>query len=154
RTLLQEHVQAEQAGIPPPPSLMEPIVPVAPASTPPPPAAEANARPLLPVRVEVREPSRRSLSLTRSASSHSTSRRAPTDDAPSWLKGAAVDAPAVPSAAAAKLGVPFGAHIRARLKSNLDSRTVGDGLVEAVLLRPHVERGQAVLPSRTMLYGR
>jgi hypothetical protein len=50
--------------------------------------------------------------------------------------------------------VPFGAHIRARLKSDLDSRTVGDGLVEAVLVRPHVQRGAAVLPSRTMLYGR
>jgi len=151
RTLLQEYVRAEPPGAPPPPLLVTSAAPAAPALTSPLASPEAHARPPLPVQVEVREPPRRPPSLARS--SHATTRKAPTD-APSWLKGAIVDAPAVPSAAPAKLGVPFGAHIRARLKSDLDSRTVEVGLVEAVLLRPHVQRGAAVLPSRTMLYGR
>ena len=52
-----------------------------------------------------------------------------------------------------KLGVPFGTHLRARLATNLDSRTIGDGPVEATLMRPFLRDGQAVLPSKTMLYG-
>src|SRR5262249_5556328 len=52
-----------------------------------------------------------------------------------------------------KLGVPFGTHLRARLATNLDSRTIGEGLVEATLIRPFFRERDAVLPSKTMLYG-
>jgi hypothetical protein len=48
----------------------------------------------------------------------------------------------------------MGAHIRARLLSNLDSRTIGGGPVEAVLPVPFVVRGRVVLPARTLLFGR
>jgi len=52
-----------------------------------------------------------------------------------------------------KLGVPFGTHLRAKLATNLDSRTIGDGLVEATLIRPFFKDGETILPSKTMLYG-
>ena len=50
-------------------------------------------------------------------------------------------------------GVPFGAHIPARLLTNLDTRTIANGPVEALLHVPYVVRGQVVLPTRTMVYG-
>jgi hypothetical protein len=50
-------------------------------------------------------------------------------------------------------GVPFGAHIQARLITNLDTRTIANGPVEALLAVPYVVRGQVVLPTRTMVYG-
>jgi hypothetical protein len=53
-----------------------------------------------------------------------------------------------------KLGIPMGTHIRAKLLSNLDSRTIGAGPVEAVLALPFVLRGAVVLPARTLLYGK
>ena len=60
----------------------------------------------------------------------------------------------VASIAPKKFGVPMGAKIRARLLTNLDSRGLADGPVEAVLARPFVQRGEVVFPSHTMLYGR
>jgi hypothetical protein len=53
-----------------------------------------------------------------------------------------------------KFGIAMGTHIRARLLSSLDSRTIGSGVVEAVLTQPLILRGEVVLPARTMLYGR
>ncbi len=53
-----------------------------------------------------------------------------------------------------KFGIPMGTHIRAKLLSNLDSRTIGAGPVEAALALPFVLRGTVALPARTMLYGR
>jgi len=50
-------------------------------------------------------------------------------------------------------GVAFGAHIQARLLTNLDTRTIGNGPVEALLPAPYVVRGLVVLPTRTMVYG-
>ncbi len=50
-------------------------------------------------------------------------------------------------------GIAFGAHIQARLLTNLDTRTIGNGPVEALLPIPHVVRGSVVLPTRTMVYG-
>jgi eukaryotic-like serine/threonine-protein kinase len=50
-------------------------------------------------------------------------------------------------------GVPYGSHIRARLLSNLDTRTIGSGPVEAILDVPHIVRGEIVLPVRTLVYG-
>ncbi len=50
-------------------------------------------------------------------------------------------------------GVAYGAHVQARLLTNLDSRTIGSGPVEAMLHVPYVVRGQVVLPTRTMVYG-
>jgi hypothetical protein len=49
--------------------------------------------------------------------------------------------------------VPYGSHVRAKLLSNLDTRTIGSGPVEAVLDVPHVVRGEIVLPVRTLAYG-
>ncbi len=51
------------------------------------------------------------------------------------------------------LGVPLGAHMRAKLLTNLDSRTIGVGPVEAELTAPVVVRGEIVLPARTRAYG-
>jgi hypothetical protein len=51
------------------------------------------------------------------------------------------------------LGAAFGAHIQARLLTNLDTRTIANGPVEALLHVPYVVRGQVVLPTRTMVYG-
>lgn len=73
---------------------------------------------------------------------------------PSWIKGVTLAksetaAPAAPK----KVGVPFGAHVRARLKSNIDSRTATSGIVEARLLRPYVLAHETLLPVGTMLYG-
>jgi len=59
---------------------------------------------------------------------------------------------AVPGRAAPR-GVVFGSHIQARLLTNLDTRTIGNGPVEALLPVPFVVRGQVILPSRTMVYG-
>lgn len=50
-------------------------------------------------------------------------------------------------------GVAYGAHVQARLLTNLDSRTIASGPVEAMLHVPYVVRGQVVLPTRTMVYG-
>lgn len=78
----------------------------------------------------------------------------PAPSGPAWLKGGESVEPADPKAnPLAPLGGAFGGHIRAVLKSNLDSRTVGVGVVEAMLTRPYISRGNIVLPSRTMLYG-
>jgi serine/threonine protein kinase len=52
-----------------------------------------------------------------------------------------------------RFGIAMGTHIRARLQSNLDSRTIGAGVVEAVLTQPLILRGEIALPARTMLYG-
>jgi serine/threonine protein kinase len=71
---------------------------------------------------------------------------------PSWLLRASRPSPAKPDAGQL-LGVPLGAHIPARLVTNLDSRTVADGPTEATLTRPFFVAGDLVLPSRTMLYG-
>ena len=78
----------------------------------------------------------------------------PKPEGPAWLKSGQVVAAAAPAKDDGRMGIPMGAHIRARLKSNLDSRTIANGPVEAVLLRPYVQSGTVVLPSHTMLYGR
>lgn len=81
----------------------------------------------------------------------------PTRDLPSWIKTAEVidSSPATQEPKGPrKLGVPLGTHLKVKLKSNLDSRTVDAGLVEAVLIQPYVAREELVLPSRTLLYGK
>jgi hypothetical protein len=50
-------------------------------------------------------------------------------------------------------GVPLGTHIKAKLLTNLDSRTIGNGPVEAVLVLPVLVRDEVVLPARTLAYG-
>ena len=90
----------------------------------------------------------------------------PKPEQPAWLQVAIPEEPgpvtrtALVGASAAgalapspRYGVPTGAHIRARLQTNLDSRTVANGPVEAMLMRPFLANGKAVFPSRTMLYG-
>jgi serine/threonine-protein kinase len=75
---------------------------------------------------------------------------------PPWLQRAhRMDGAAGKQTASAqkKLGVPFGTHLRARLATNLDSRTIADGWVEAALMRPFFKDRDTVLPSKTMLYG-
>jgi hypothetical protein len=73
------------------------------------------------------------------------------DDQPAWLKP--VKAPPQPPPASKELGISTGAHIKARLLTNLDSRTVGDGPAEAKLVRPFILDGRAVLPSGTIVLG-
>jgi serine/threonine-protein kinase len=80
---------------------------------------------------------------------------APRPESPSWLKVATMVGPATAPAVGPKAyGIPTGAHIKARLVTNLDSRTISSGPVEAVLSRPYLNGGEVVLPTRTMLYGR
>jgi eukaryotic-like serine/threonine-protein kinase len=81
----------------------------------------------------------------------SSARPAEDDDQPAWLKPVQSTVPA--QRANAKFGVPTGAHIRARLVTNLDSRTVGAGPVEAKLMRPFLLDGRSVFPSGTVLIG-
>lgn len=59
-----------------------------------------------------------------------------------------------PAAGSRKYGIPMGTKLRARLVTNLDSRTIGDGPVEATLMRPFAKGGEVIFPSRTMLYGK
>lgn len=51
------------------------------------------------------------------------------------------------------LGVPLGTHIQARLLTNLDTRTIGGGPVEAEVRAPVVVRGETVVPARSRVYG-
>lgn len=76
-------------------------------------------------------------------------------DAPSWLqRGLRVDrAPQTQPTGPRSYGVPTGAHIRARLAGNLDSRTIGSGPAEVILLKPFIIDATQVFPARTMLYG-
>ena len=76
----------------------------------------------------------------------------PAPKGPAWLK--TTQAPAAAPKETAALGIPLGAHIRVRLRSNLDSRTIANGPVQAMLTRPFIHAGKVLLPSRTMLYGR
>jgi hypothetical protein len=84
---------------------------------------------------------------------------APTDHPvgdPPWLMRSTRLVSATPAAVAASpkaRGVPMGAHLKARLLTNLDSRTIGNGPVEAILVIPALVKGEVVLPSRTMVYG-
>jgi serine/threonine protein kinase len=52
-----------------------------------------------------------------------------------------------------KFGIPLGTHIKVRLVSNLDSRTLSDAPVEAKLMRSFYLGDQMKLPARTMVYG-
>lgn len=83
-----------------------------------------------------------------------SSQRAPQD--PPWLMRSTRVASAKTAAAAAPQkprGVPLGAHLKAKLLTNLDSRTIGNGPVEAVLVAPALVRGEVILPARTMVFG-
>ena len=86
----------------------------------------------------------------------------PRPEQPAWLQVATQSDPTpTPSTTVAagalapqhRYGIPTGSHIRARLQTNLDSRTVANGPVEAMLVRPFLVNGKAIFPSRTMLYG-
>jgi len=81
--------------------------------------------------------------------------RAPAPTAePPWLRRSRrPEAPAAPVSAPRPRGVPVGLHLRATLLTNLDSRTVGHGPVEALLRRPAVARGGVVLPEGTLAFG-
>ena len=75
---------------------------------------------------------------------------------PPWLMRSRRLASTTSAAAAAPpkaRGVPLGAHLKAKLLTNLDSRTIGNGPVEAVLVAPVLVRGEVVLPARTLVYG-
>ena len=62
-------------------------------------------------------------------------------------------APARVASTHALLGIPTGAHIPVRLLTTLDSRTVGNGPVEAKLSRPFLVRGEVALPAGTLVFG-
>jgi hypothetical protein len=69
------------------------------------------------------------------------------------LRSSKIDPQPGKGAATESHGVPLGAHIRAKLITNLDSRTVGSGPVEASLAGPLVLRGKELLPAGTFAYG-
>jgi serine/threonine protein kinase len=77
------------------------------------------------------------------------------DREPPWLHRSTRLAAATPAShdGAPRVGVPLGAHMKAKLLTNLDSRTIASGPVEAVLTVPVLVRGQVVLPARTLAYG-
>ena len=71
---------------------------------------------------------------------------------PAWMQVAErVDTPATPSTS---FGIPLGAHIKAKLVTNLDSKTASEGPVEARLARPFALKGEVRLPTGTMVYGK
>jgi hypothetical protein len=75
---------------------------------------------------------------------------------PPWLHRStrlASASAAAPSAGSKPRGVPLGAHMKAKLLTNLDSRTIGSGPVEAMLVVPVLVRGEVALPARTLVYG-
>jgi eukaryotic-like serine/threonine-protein kinase len=76
-------------------------------------------------------------------------------DATPWIRRSQRLEGAAPSAAPGRrpLGIPFGAHIKVKLLTNLDSRTIANGPVEAVLPSSHVVDGTVRLPARTLFYG-
>lgn len=83
-----------------------------------------------------------------------TATAAPRD--PPWLHRStrlASASAAGPPAASKPRGVPLGAHMKAKLLTNLDSRTIGSGPVEAMLVLPVLVRGEVALPARTLVYG-
>jgi len=83
-----------------------------------------------------------------------TAAPAPTADETQWLRRSLPRDPPLPAAGAPRpRGVPMGLHIRARLLTNLDSRTIGHGPVEAVLPGPALSRGAVVLPEGTLAFG-
>ncbi|WNZ66225.1 protein kinase (plasmid) [Myxococcus sp. MxC21-1] len=73
---------------------------------------------------------------------------------PTWLQVTGADASDAGTGAPLRLGVPLGAHVKVRLKSNLDSHACSNGPVEAELVRAHVEGGAVVIPARSRFYGR
>ena len=62
-------------------------------------------------------------------------------------------APKVAKAAESRLGVPLGSHMRVKLLSNLDSRTLGNAPIEATLVGGFFVGETMVLAPRTMFYG-
>src|SRR5437899_2034569 len=150
-----------EASILPPAPKQQPLVPSGPnasgTATPSAvgerrrPADRSEVAPIQPAqsrRAQVDTPASAKRAMTTAAS---TARPADDDDQPAWLKPVQARAPA--QRANAKFGVPTGAHIRARLVTNLDSRTVSAGPVEAKLMRPFVLDGRSVFPSGTVLIG-
>jgi hypothetical protein len=97
-------------------------------------------------------PAREASSVTASDSGASAS-----DEArdPPWLHRSTRLASTVAKAPseAKPLGVPIGTHMKAKLLTNLDSRTIGSGPVEAILTAPVAVRGEIVLPARTLAFG-
>lgn len=59
----------------------------------------------------------------------------------------------VAKATDSRLGVPLGSHMRVRLISNLDSRTLGNAPIEATLVGGFFVGETMVLAPRTMFYG-
>ena len=82
-------------------------------------------------------------------------KKKPEDEMPAWLRTAASNAAAAAEEKTGpkSYGVPTGALIRARLQTNLDSRTVADGPVTARLMRPFLVDGRSAFPSGTLLFG-
>lgn len=73
---------------------------------------------------------------------------------PTWLKRShRLDVGTKVAAVKKERGVPLGTHLRARLLSNLDSRTIANAPVEAMLATPLVMQDSIVLPARTLIYG-
>ena len=74
---------------------------------------------------------------------------------PPWLRRSQrLPGTAVAASSGPGRGVPLGAHLKAKLLSNLDSRTIGNAPVEAMLATPYIIEDKILLPARTMLYGR
>ncbi len=155
------------------------IPPVVPAPTPPDRPAPAEAHTLIEAKPARRlEPTRESRpddALTaegrrtgRAAKRHAQDapRDAPQSGEAPLLRSTAITAPPViqwaqrapgatvaDASAASVRGVPVGTHLRAKLLTSLDSRTIGSGPVEAILATPTIVRDRVALPARTFAYG-
>jgi len=147
-----EH-REQQAAAPVAAPLPPPPVPTAP------PAESRLDTPAAPVTEQVRRDERLAPSRAQSPTqgSGATARvpaRKPASNDPDWMQRSR---PLHASTAVAKepaaLGIPTGAHIPVKLLTTLDSRTIGNGPVEARLTRPFVVRGEMVLPAGTLIYG-
>jgi len=90
-----------------------------------------------------------------------SSREAPVSDRPQkkrasavpWLKSAQSLDDERSATETAKLQLPFGIHLQAKLMSAIDSRSIDGAIIEAILTSPLLLKGEPVLPARTMLYG-
>ncbi len=90
---------------------------------------------------------------TKASEGGSTSRNAKSGS-PEWLKRSQrLDVGTKVASVKKGRGVPLGTHLHAKLLSNLDSRTIANAPVEAMLATPLVTDDAVVLPARTLLYG-
>ena len=144
---------ATSIPLPPPPSAPQPTRVPVPAAAPTSAPSDSDAR-SIDRELVARYGGRPKVKSAAGGTARDGSGTAGAAQEPGWMRRSQpLHAPPRVSAANAPLRIPTGAHIAVRLLTTLDSRTVGNGPVEAKLPRPFVVRGEVVLPAGTLIYG-